>query len=104
MISWIVQVTIISLVIIFLIHHLFVYFKTTLTVPQVKDLINKPTKRYEEILNTLSETNHEESTTSSNMKEELKKFLEQQGSVNTNSNTINSLSTLDNYSSNFSQF
>ena len=98
MLSWIVQVSVISLIIIFLIHHLFTYFKTTLTVPQVKDLINKPTKRYEEILNTLSYKNQEEVTTSSNMKDELKNFLEQQSSTPSQTTSITTLDSFSNYS------
>lgn len=98
MLSWIVQVSVLSLIIIFLIHHLFTYFKTTLTVPQVKDLINKPTKRYEEILNTLSYKNQEEVTTSSNMKDELKKFLEQQSSTPSQTTSITTLDSFSNYS------
>jgi hypothetical protein len=107
MISWIVQVTIISLITIFLIHYLFVYFKTTLTVPQVKDLVNKPTKKYEEIFNTLSANKGpEEGETSSNMKDELKRFLEQQGSTPPSSQSqTTSIGELDSYSNNnYSQF
>jgi len=100
MLSWILQVSVISLIIIFLLHHLFTYFKTTLTVPQVKDLINKPTKRYEEILNTLSYKNQEETTTSSNMKDELKKFLDQQSTPPSQTTPI---ANLDSYST-YSQF
>ena len=44
---------IISLILIALIHHLFYFFKDTLTVPKVKDLIHVPRKEYEEIDNTL---------------------------------------------------
>jgi len=98
MLSWVIQVSVISLIIIFLIHHLFTYFKTTLTVPQVKDLINKPTKQYEEILNTLSYKNQEEVTTSSNMKDELKKFLEQQSSTPSQTTPIATIDSFSNYS------
>ena len=94
MLCWILQVSVFSLIIIFLVHHLFTYFKTTLTALQVKDLINKPTKRYEEILNTLSYKNQEETTTSSNMKDELKKFLEQQSSTPSQTTSI---AALDSY-------
>tara|TARA_B110001450_G_C17432201_1_gene404346 strand:+ start:31 stop:333 length:303 start_codon:yes stop_codon:yes gene_type:complete len=98
MLSWAIQVSVISLIIIFLIHHLFTYFKTTLTVPQVKDLINQPTKRYEEILDTLSYKNQEEVTTTSNMKDELKKFLEQQSSITSQTTPIATLNSFSNYS------
>ena len=47
MLSWAIQTTIISLVIIFLIHSIYHYFKETLTIPKVKDLVNKPSEKYE---------------------------------------------------------
>ena len=53
MLYWTVQWIIISLVLIMLIHYLYSFFKNTLTVPKVKDLVNKPTERYNEILETI---------------------------------------------------
>jgi len=108
MIYWIVQVTIISLITIFLIHYLFVYFKSTLTVHQVKDFVNKPTKIYEEIFNTLSDVPGPvcELNTSGNMKEELKRFLEEEGGVTSSINqSTTTIAELDSYSNNnYSQF
>jgi hypothetical protein len=49
-ITWII----ISLIIIIVVHHLFAFFKNTLTVPKVKDLIHQPTESYKEIADTLS--------------------------------------------------
>jgi hypothetical protein len=46
MLSWTIQITIISLIFILLLHHLFQFFKNTLTVPKVKDLVNSPHKKY----------------------------------------------------------
>jgi len=97
MIYWTIKTVIISVIFIFLIHHLIEFFKNTLTVPKVKDLVNVPTQKYEDIFNTISKN-----TTSKNniekedqninlstninslpivdndMKHELKKFLKQQ--------------------------
>ena len=39
------QANVISLVIIILVHYLFVFFKTNLTVPKIKDLVNRPEKK-----------------------------------------------------------
>ena len=50
MIGWALQWTIISLILIMLVHYLYSFFVKTLTVPKVRDLINKPTERYNEIL------------------------------------------------------
>ena len=54
MLLWVVQITIISFIFIFLLHHLFHFFKSTLTVPKIKDLVNSPTKKYENIYDILS--------------------------------------------------
>ena len=53
MFSWIIQTTIISFIFIFLVHHLFHFFKNTLTVPKIKDLVNNPSKKYENIYRTI---------------------------------------------------
>ena len=49
MILWTFQITIISVVLILLVHHLIVFFKNTLTVPKVKDLVNAPMLKYEDM-------------------------------------------------------
>ena len=49
MIGWVFQVTIMSLCFIAVVHYLYVFFKTTLTVPKVKDLVNRPQQQYEEL-------------------------------------------------------
>lgn len=53
MIYGIVQWTIISLILIILVHHLYFFLKDTLTVPKVKDLVHQPSKSYREIENTI---------------------------------------------------
>ena len=90
---------IISIIIIIIIHYLFLFFKDTLTVPIVKDMVVKPTQTYN-YLETISNqptnhfnepTNHfnepnepnepngpnelNELTDSNNMKLELKHYL-----------------------------
>ena len=55
MLSWIVQITIISIVLIFLVHHLINFFKSTLTVPKIKDLVNTPTQKYENMYNIINQ-------------------------------------------------
>jgi len=97
MLSWIIQMSIISIVFIFLIHHLLSFFKSTLTVPKVKDLVNSPTQKYQHIFDTLSKSSSSSSSytniedllptqseelnsasASSSMKNELKSFLKKQ--------------------------
>jgi hypothetical protein len=95
MLSWIIQITVISIILIFLVHHLINFFKSTLTVPKIKDLVNTPTQKYENMYNIIKQkpntytnedyTNEDytlidllpkkEETT---MKSELKNFLKNQ--------------------------
>lgn len=57
MLFWTLQITIISIILIFLVHHLIIFFKNTLTIPKVKDLVNAPAQKYENIYNTISANN-----------------------------------------------
>jgi hypothetical protein len=57
MLYWIIQVSIISIILIFLVHYLFIFFKETLTVPKIKDLVNVPNKKYENMYNIISKNN-----------------------------------------------
>ena len=115
MLFWTVQITVISIVLIFLVHHLFLFFKSTLTVPKIKDLVHAPAQKYEEIYHTISSTSatssalHSNTTTAAllpaeeitSMKDELKNFLKSKSS-STGSTPI---SSLDSFSSqNFAQF
>ena len=74
---------------IFLVHHLLLFFKSTLTVPKIKDLVNAPQKKYDDIYNILSkdssgnngiinEAKQETKMELSSMKNELKSFLKKQ--------------------------
>jgi len=104
--GWIIKVTMISLLLIFLLHYLYSFFKTTLTSPKLKDLVNKPQEKYNTIYNSLKSAgdggvqnlgedtnNNSESTNnsnSSNMKDELKKYLKELNVSSNNSNSNNS--------------
>jgi hypothetical protein len=44
---------IISLTLIFLVHHLYMFLMNTLTVPKIKDLVNKPTQQYQDLYSTM---------------------------------------------------
>jgi len=63
MLSWILQITIISIILISLIHHLILFFKSTLTVPKIKDIVGTTTQKYENMFNVInnSNTNHNSS-------------------------------------------
>jgi len=50
---WIIQITLISIILIFLVHHLVNFLKATLTIPKIKDLVNSPSQKYEDIYNII---------------------------------------------------
>ena len=55
----IVQWSVISLILIILLHHIFSFLKDTLTIPKVKDLVKKPTEKYNDINNILKTSTSE---------------------------------------------
>ena len=59
MLSWIIQMTIISIILIFLVHNLINFLKSTLTIPKIKDLINSPVQKYENIYNTIKNNSNQ---------------------------------------------
>ena len=76
MIGWAVQWTIISLVLILLVHYLYSFFIDTLTVPKVKDLVNKPIQQYNDILSDIKNNSSNEPKIDTNeMQNELRDFL-----------------------------
>tara|TARA_Y100000389_G_C17280879_1_gene422877 strand:+ start:347 stop:679 length:333 start_codon:yes stop_codon:yes gene_type:complete len=91
MLPWIIQMSIISLILIILVHYLYTFFKTNLTVPKVKDLVNKPQRQYEELYNTMKENNIIKTSQTNNsndsMKNELKNYLKELNEKNTSNNT-----------------
>jgi hypothetical protein len=96
MLYWIIQITLISIILIFLVHYLINFFKSTLTVPKIKDLVNMPIQKYENMYNViknnytnsnnLNASSHDEYTLidllpkqeEPTMKNELKNFLKKQ--------------------------
>jgi hypothetical protein len=95
MLSWAIQTAIMSIILIFLVHHLISFFTLTLTVPKIKDLVNTSTQKYEHMFNVISNSNSNTTTASrevidytlldlipkpedNSMKNELKSFLKKQ--------------------------
>jgi hypothetical protein len=98
MLFWSIQITLVSIILIFLVHHLINYFKATLTIPKIKDLVNMPAQKYEHMYNIISQQNSGIGVESNvdyteiellpkpnveSMKNELKSFLKQQLNSNT---------------------
>ena len=107
---WIIKVTVISILLIFLLDYLYSFFKQTLTSPKLKDLVDKPQAKYNTIYNSIKNVgdvnlgeyhptksnninNYDISKTSS-MKDELKKYLKELniGSSSSNGDNGNSVS------------
>ena len=97
----------ISLLLIVLIHYLYGFFKNTLTVPKVKDLVNNPTKRYNEMYNLINressyrerdkQQQQQKDLGEQNMQAELNSFLNDlkkpaSGSANTSAVNKNAVS------------
>tara|TARA_B100000686_G_C16780068_1_gene971219 strand:+ start:853 stop:1137 length:285 start_codon:yes stop_codon:yes gene_type:complete len=79
MFFWTIQQIIISILIISTIHYLYDFFKENLTIPKVKDLVNKPEKKYKEIYSSINTnkvlTNEKKNINKKDMKNELKQYL-----------------------------
>ena len=115
MLYWTIKITIISIILIFLVHHLISFFTSTLTVPKIKDIMSSSSQKYELIYNIISKpdvTPHQyipqplqendesyNKTTSidllpnassdDNMKNELKNFIKNQMNQQTEMGTTN---------------
>lgn len=93
MLLFILKNAIISIILICLLHYIYDYFKTNLTTPKVKDLVNKPQIQYEEILESIKENNNinkkeikkNEDLQKITMKNELKQYMNE---LNTPDETI----------------
>ena len=115
MLSWVIQITVISITLIFLVHYLINFFKSTLTVPKIKDLVNTPTQKYENMYNIIQKKPNTSSETTDytlidllpkeegpTMKSELKNFLKKQLHTSNDSGTnifsLDLMSNTDTYS------
>ena len=79
MLLFIIKWVIISFILIILIHNIFLFLKTTLTIPKVRDLVNKPNERYNEMINTINNSHKYKDIiedNKDNMQDELSIFLQ----------------------------
>ena len=86
MLAWIIQISIVSFIFIFLVHHLIGFFKTTLTVPKIKDLVNSPSQKYKNIFDTTNTNLYTNSYTNLN--------TENFNTENTNTNSYTAIDLL----------
>jgi hypothetical protein len=114
---WIIKVSILSLVFIFLLHYLYSFFVSTLTVPKVKDLVTLPQEKYNEMFHSLQQqpsfqqrTNETSATattmTQQSMKEDLIHFLKDLGSSSSSEGLLynSNANAFDSFDSNISSF
>jgi hypothetical protein len=66
MFIWTLQAISVSILFIFIVHNILQFLKSTLTVPKIKDLVNSPAQKYNDMFNILNNTNngnnHQESS------------------------------------------
>ena len=86
MLAWVIQISIVSFIFIFLVHHLIGFFKTTLTVPKIKDLVNSPSQKYKNIFDTINTNLYTNSYTNLN--------TENFNTENTNTNSYTAIDLL----------
>jgi len=89
---WVAQVMGVSFVIIFILHNLYFFFKETLTIPKMKDMVKRPQQKYDALFRELRVHNEDfnnrsndgtntdaanNATSNANdaMKNELKRYL-----------------------------
>ena len=102
----------IYLLLISLIHYLYKFFKNTLTTPKVKDLVNTPTKKYNDMFaninsdndylpkpkimsqqNTSQQNTSQSNTSQQNMQMELVNFLNELKKTDANNMGANNMGT-----------
>jgi len=76
MLLWTIQTTIISIILIFMVHNLIFFFKSTLTVPKFKDLVNSPSQKYEEMFNIISQSKSQSNNLINSINEKDDKYLQ----------------------------
>ena len=98
MIPWIIQISTISLILIILIHYLYSFFMVNLTIPKVKDLVNKPQQQYDILYNITKKepTIENKSYENENMKNELKNYLKELNTKNSNNSNDNAINNSNN--------
>jgi len=89
MIFFTLKTIFISLLLIALIHYLYGFFKNTLTVPKVKDLVNKPAQRYNQMFASINnENDYTVQESDMNNDQQMKNMREKEKNVNVGSQSM----------------
>ena len=57
MFLWLLQITVLSVLGIFLVHHSFLFLQSVFTTPKIKDLVEAPERKYKRIYETIQGMN-----------------------------------------------
>ena len=81
----VIKTAVLSFIFIFLAHNLYIFFKTNLTVPKVKDLVNTSHEKYVDIYDVINKQTNEDTEPTTqfeeqehntiNMKDQLKDYI-----------------------------
>jgi len=82
MLWFVIQQLLLSLILIAIVHYIYEFFKNNLTEPKIKDLVNKPKVKYEQIYKNVSSNIQPES--SADMKVELQNYIQELSKDNKN--------------------
>jgi hypothetical protein len=82
MLWFVIRQLLLSLILIAIVHYIYEFFKNNLTEPKIKDLVNKPKVKYEQIYKNVSSNIQPES--SSDMKVELQNYIQELSKDNKN--------------------
>ena len=100
MLWFVIQQMLLSLILIAIVHYIYEFFKNNLTEPKIKDLVNKPKVKYEQIYkNVSSDSTYKSESSSSDMKSELQNYL-QELSEEIKNDTPSGVSSGDNFFNN----
>lgn len=103
MLFWIIQQTIISIVLIISVHYIYIFFKNNLTIPKTKDLVNRPTEQYKHIYSSLNKSKENNKEMKNELKDYLKKLTSKKPTSKIKTDTIESVGNTFN-NSNFTTF
>jgi uncharacterized membrane protein YhiD involved in acid resistance len=93
MLLWVIQTSILSLVFILIVHHLFRYFVSVFTFPKTKDLLHEPIKQYKQMYEIIGKQNRQTNISlSKNKKISFSSIIKDQ-TANNNTNIQDNMKT-----------
>ena len=96
MLLFVIQQVLLSLILIAIVHYIYEFFKNNLTEPKIKDLVNKPKAKYEQIYKTVG-TEQEKTTPTVSMKAELQDYLNELSKNDNSDSPTGMLPAQDNF-------